>query len=87
MEIAYKLLGRARALTEIPAKDVPKGKPQLTVAQIAREAGLSDATVRALLKPGLKLKTLENLCALEGAVVRLEASYRKKAPRKGKTNG
>lgn len=71
MKSAYRLLDRARKYIADPEND-------MTVAKLAEISGIKDPTLRRLLQPKQKHKTLECLKDLEAAMDKLESV--KKSP-------
>lgn len=67
MKKAYELLNRARALTD------KTNKNGVSIATMAKEAGISDSTLRRILKPDTKHQTLDMLGAIEPVIERIEA--------------
>lgn len=65
MKTAYKLLKRARDYVNDPDN-------KTSIADLAKESGIKDPTLRRLLQPGQKHKTLDSLGLLEKAMDRLD---------------
>jgi len=61
MKTAYALLKRARQFVEDP-------KNETSIADLAAASGIKDPTLRRLLQPKLKHKTLDTLGNLEKAM-------------------
>lgn len=65
MKTAYDLLKRARDLAQNPDSGV-------TIADLSRESGIHDPTLRNMLRDGQKNRTLDNLGRLEDALKKLD---------------
>ena len=61
MKKAYDILRRAKKVTDSKKNDI-------TIASLAEMSGINDATLRRLLKPGVKHKTLDMIARLEKGV-------------------
>lgn len=65
MKSAYALLKRARDFVDNPEN-------KTSIADLAQKSGIKDPTLRRLLQPGQKHKTLDTLNQLEKAMDQLD---------------
>jgi len=72
MKTAYDLLERARKLAQDPDSGI-------TIADLSRESGIHDPTLRNMLREGQKNRTLDNLGELEKALEKLAPEQPDKA--------
>ena len=69
MKKAYDLISRAREITKTK-------KGGMNIAKMAKQAGVSDSTLRRLLHPDTKHQTLDMLGKVEVVVEKFEADFK-----------